>query len=65
MNESIKITDQERENFPKKFGWMFKNLQKINYGIPPKVLEVLAAIMVMEREDPTKLVELMKEMSND
>ena len=60
----MQISRQESERFPKKFKWMYEHLMFITHTAPT-TLEVLAAILVMEKEDPTKLIELMKEMNNE
>jgi hypothetical protein len=58
------ISIKEMKDFPQKYNWMLENLTKAHES-KPSVLEVLAAIMVMEREDPTKLVELITEIKKE
>ena len=60
----MQIHPREIEDFPKKYNWMLDNLRTAHQS-QPSVLEVLAAIMVMEKEQPTKLVELMREIKNE
>ena len=60
----MQISKQERETFPKKFKWMYEHIMIITHT-SPTTLEILAAILVMEKEDPTVLITLMKEMEND
>ncbi len=58
------ISVREREMFPKKYKWMFENMLATS-SIVPTHLEVLAAILVMEHEDPVTLVELIKELDEN
>ena len=60
----MKTDAQYQEMFPKMYQYTFNTLCKL-HGKPPKVLEVLAYLMVLIGEDVTKLVELMKEMESN
>ena len=60
----MQISRHESDRFPKKFKWMHDHIMFITHTAPT-TLEVLAAILVMEKEDPTKLIELMKEMNDE
>ena len=57
----MNITQQEYQEFFNKYKKVEQHIKHSTMQIPTN-LDVLAFILVMEKEDPTKLIELMKEM---
>lgn len=61
MKAIPKQSAQDVEHFMKKFQWANKLIIATTKKVPT-TLEILATIMVMDDNDPTKLVELLREM---
>lgn len=57
----MQISNQEQAEFPDKYKWMADNMMHTTMQVPTH-LEILAAMLVMEKEDPMALVEMLKEI---